>query len=211
MTLKAVAINQRYSALAESCCSLSCGGALALSDPRPGETCVDLGSGRGNDVIRMAEQVGPEGYAYGIDISEGMVEKARKNLEKFEIKNAEILRSDLTRLPLDSRSVDLVISNCAVNHADDKDAVWSEIHRILKGGGRFVVSDIYSLDTVPEEYRTDPVAVAECWAGSVPRDEYLGQLRRAGFEEVTVLDESSPYRKGRIEIASWTIRGVKTP
>ena len=74
-----------------------------------------------------------------------------------------------------------------------------------------MVSDIYSLDTVPEEYRTDPVAVAECWAGSVPRDEYLGQLRRAGFEEVTVLDESSPYRKGRIEIASWTIRGVKTP
>ena len=93
MTLKAVAINQRYSALAESCCSLSCGGALALSDPRPGETRVDLGSGRGNDVIRMAEQVGPEGYAYGIDISEGMVEKARKNLEKFEIKNAEFLRS----------------------------------------------------------------------------------------------------------------------
>jgi arsenite methyltransferase len=210
MTLKAVAIDQRYSALAESCCSLSCGGALSLSNPRPGEICVDLGSGRGNDVIRMAEQVGPEGYAYGIDISEGMVEKARKNLEKFEIKNAEIVRSDLASLPLVSQSVDLVISNCTVNHADDKDAVWSEIHRILKDGGRFVVSDIYSLDTVPEEYRTDPVAVAECWAGSVPRDEYLGQLRRAGFEEVTVLDESSPYRKGKIEIASWTIRGVKT-
>jgi arsenite methyltransferase len=211
MTLKAVAINQRYSALAESCCSLSCGGALALSDPRPGETCVDLGSGRGNDVIRMAEQVGPEGYAYGIDISEGMVEKARKNLEKFEIRNAEIVRADLASLPLDSRSVDLVISNCTVNHADDKDVVWSEIHRILKVGGRFVVSDIYSLDAVPEVYRTDPAAVAECWAGSVTRDEYLGQLRRAGFEEVAVLDESPPYRKGKIDIASWTIRGVKTP
>ena len=88
MTRQNFAIGERYNALAESCCSLSCGGALARSDPQPGETCVDLGSGRGNDVIRLAEQVGPEGYAYGIDISEGMVEKARRSLGKFEIGNA---------------------------------------------------------------------------------------------------------------------------
>jgi arsenite methyltransferase len=211
MTLQAIAIKKRYGSLAESCCSLSCGGALAFGDPRPGETCVDLGSGRGNDVIRMAELVGPEGRAYGIDISEGMVEKARKNLEKFEISNAEIIQSGIEKLPLPSDSADLVISNCTINHAADKDAVWSEIHRILKVGGRFVVSDIYALETVPEEYRNDPEAVAECWAGSVRREEYLEQLRRAGFEEVTPLSESAPYSKGKIEVASWTIRGAKAP
>ncbi len=203
------AINERYSALAESCCSLSCGGAFGYCAPRKGEICVDLGSGRGNDVIRLARQVGPDGYAYGIDISDGMVEKARKNLERLEVGNAEIIQSNLEKLPLASQSVDLVISDCTINHAGDKNAVWSEIHRILKVGGRFVVSDIYSIESVPEEFRIDPVAVAQCWAGSVTRGEYLEQLRRAGFGKVSILVESSPYPKGGIDVASWTIQGAR--
>jgi len=209
-TAETEAINVRYSGLAESCCSLSCGGAFDKSGPLPGEICVDLGSGRGNDVIRLAEQVGIGGYVYGIDISEGMIAKAQKNLEKFEIKNAEILRSNLESLPLGDKSVDLVISNCTINHAEDKTAVWGEIYRILKKGGRFVVSDIYSLEPVPPEYRTDPAAVAECWAGSVTRDEYISQLAEAGFTEVEIVDESVPYDKGKIKVASWTIRGRRT-
>jgi len=209
-TAETEAINVRYSGLAESCCSLSCGGAFDKSGPMPGEVCVDLGSGRGSDVIRLAGQVGSEGYAYGIDISEGMIEKARKNIEKFEITNAEIRRSNLETLPFADKSVDLVISNCTINHARDKQAVWTEIYRILKKGGRFVVSDIYSLEPVPAEYRTDPAAVAECWAGSVTRDEYLSQLANAGFTDVEIMDESVPYEKGKIKVASWTIRGRRT-
>ncbi len=209
-TAQLEAINERYSALSESCCSLSCGGAFDKSGPQPGMTCVDLGSGRGNDVIRLAEQVGPGGYVYGIDVSEGMIAKARANLAKFEISNAEIIKSTLEQLPLEDKSVDLVISNCTINHAGNKDAVWREIYRVLKKGGRFVVSDIYALTDVPEEYRGDPTAVAECWAGSVTRAEYLKQLEDAGFEELQILDESLPYEKGKIKVASWTIQGKRT-
>lgn len=148
-----------------------------------------------------------EEHVYGIDISEGMISKARKNLEKFEITNAEICHSNLETLPLADKSVDLVISNCTINHAENKEAVWTEIYRILKKGGRFVVSDIYSLEPVPSEYRHDSAAVAECWAGSVTRNEYLGQLSKAGFTDIDIIDESEPYEKGKIKVASWTIRG----
>lgn len=209
-TTQAKAINVRYSDLAESSCCLSCGGALDKSEPRVGETCVDLGSGRGNDVIRLAEAVGPTGYAYGIDISDGMVAKARKNLEKFSVRNAEIIQSSLESLSFPDKSIDLVISNCVINHAADKERVWAEIYRILKKGGRFVASDIYSLVPVPEQYRNDPDAVAECWDGSVTRDQYHSQLKSAGFKDVTILSESEPYEKGKIQVAIWTIQGLRT-
>jgi hypothetical protein len=87
--------------------------------------------------------------------------------------------------------------------------VWNEVFRILKKDGRFVVSDIYSVNPIPEEYRNDPVAVAECWAGSVTREEYLGQLSEAGFSDVRIIEESEPYEKGRALVASWTITGQK--
>ena len=94
-------INERYSKLSETTCCLSCGGAINHADVKPGEICIDLGSGRGNDVIRMAETVGKKGFVFGIDISDGMVEKARKNIAKFDIQNAEIIRSVMEKLPLE--------------------------------------------------------------------------------------------------------------
>jgi arsenite methyltransferase len=204
------AINIRYSNLAEESCCLSCGGALNHAKAAEGEICGDLGSGRGLDVIRLAQAVGSEGYTYGVDISEGMIQKARRNIEKFDIKNASIIQSRLEKLPFKTGELDLLISNCTINHAEDKNAVWKEIHRSLKAGGRFVVSDIYSMDPVPEEYRTDPEAIAECWAGSVTREEYLEQLSAAGFDNLEVMEESSPYEKGKIQCVSWTIRAYKS-
>ena len=121
---------------------MSCGGAINHAKAQAGEVCVDLGSGRGNDVIRLAEDVSVKGFVYGIDVSEGMITKANANLEKFEVQNAKILKAELESLPLRNDSVNLVISNCTINHATDKPAVWSEVYRILKKGGRFVVSDI---------------------------------------------------------------------
>jgi SAM-dependent methyltransferase len=202
-------INERYSKLAEDTCCLSCGGAINYSDPKSGEVCVDLGCGRGNDVIRMAQVVGDKGFVYGIDISDGMIEKANRNAAKLEISNIKFIKSELETIQLPSNIADLVISNCTINHARDKKAVWSEIHRILKKGGRFVISDIYSLEDVPEEYRNDPVAVSECWAGSIKKDEYLKIINEAGFSEVDILEESKPYMKGKIEISSFTIFGKK--
>lgn len=202
-------INLRYSQLAKTDCCLSCGGAVNYSKVKPGEICVDLGSGRGTDVLRMAEQAGEEGFAFGIDISDGMLATARENAAKFGISNVKFIRSDLEKIDLPDHTAHLVVSNCTINHASDKAAVWKEIFRILKKGGRFVVSDIYATSPVPEEYRKDPVAVSECWAGSVTRKEYLETLIAAGFRSISILEESKPYEKGKVEVCSFTIAGEK--
>ena len=204
------AINVRYSELSESGCCLSCGGAINYAKPQPGETCVDLGSGRGNDVIRMAEEVGEKGFVFGIDISEGMITKATANLDKFEVTNAKILKSELESLPLRNESINLVISNCTINHSSDKQTVWNEIYRVLKEGGRFVVSDIYAIEEIEAKYKNDPVAVAECWAGADTKDSYLRMLKNAGFHEIHVFEESAPYEKGNAKVSSFTISGYKT-
>jgi arsenite methyltransferase len=202
-------INKRYSDLAETTCCLSCGGAVNHSGAKPNEVCVDLGSGRGTDVIRLAEIVGSGGYVYGIDISEGMIKKSVDTSKRLGISNVEFIHSTLERINLKSNKADLVISNCTINHSSDKQAVWNEIFRILKPGGRFTISDIYSVTQIPDEYKNDPVAIAECWAGSVTRDEYLVHLQNAGLSSINIIEESEPYEKGKIMVASWTLAGIK--
>jgi arsenite methyltransferase len=207
--MEIIEIDKRYSTLAETECCLSCGGASNYAQAKTGEICVDLGSGRGNDVLLMADEVGEAGFVYGIDISEGMLEKARKNAEKFEVNNVRFIKSELESLPLSDNSVDLIVSNCTINHASDKQAVWNEIFRVLKNNGRFVVSDIYSTESIPEEYHSDPVAVAECWAGAITKTEYFETLKRAGFNTIDILEESKPYPKGKSEVVSFTIQSFK--
>lgn len=202
-------INIRYSDLAETSCCLSCGGAVNYTKPKLGDTCVDLGSGRGTDAIRLAEQVGNNGFVYGIDISDGMIAKANRTAQQLQITNVSFIKSSLEKLPIETNTTDIVISNCTINHASNKQLVWNEIYRILKKGGSFTISDIYSLQPVPDEYRNDPQAVAECWAGSVTRQEYLQQLSNAGFTNVIILEESKPYDKGKIQVCSWTITATK--
>lgn len=209
MSAETEAVNRRYTALSGCSCGLSCGGALGLSDPRPGDVCADLGSGRGGDVLRLAGLVGPGGFAYGVDLSDGMVRSARAGAAERGVANARFIQARLDDLPLQDRRLDLVLSNCTINHAPDKPAVWSEIFRVLKPGGRFVVSDIYAVREVPPEYRADPEAVAECWAGADTRAVYLKTLEDAGFEHIEVLEESEPYPKGAVEVASFTVRGMK--
>jgi arsenite methyltransferase len=204
-----IEINKRYSELAQSDCCLSCGGAINYAQPQSGEFCVDLGSGRGTDVIRMAEAVGSNGFAYGIDISDGMIKKACATAERLGVTNVEFIKSTLEKIKLRNEVANLVISNCTINHANDKQAVWNEIYRILKKGGRFVVSDIYATSPIPDEYRNDPEAIAECWAGAVTRGEYLETLYNAGFVSVKIIEESVPYAKGKAEVASFTITGEK--
>lgn len=202
-------IEFRYAQLAETTCCLSCGGAAEHGKPREGEICVDLGSGRGTDVIRMAEAVGPAGMAVGIDATAAMIDKAQKNADKLGVKNVRFIQSQLESLPLPEDYADLVISNCTINHAEDKQAAWNEVYRILTIGGRFVVSDIYSAEPVPAEYRNDPAAVAECWAGAVTLDEYMTQLEKAGFTAIRIIERSEPYSKGKILVSSFTVTGYK--
>ena len=148
------AINERYTSLSETSCCLSCGGAINYAKVQKGEICVDLGSGKGNDVIRLAEDAGSTGFAYGIDISDGMIAKAKANIEKFEVENAQIIKAELEQLPFEDNFANLVISNCTINHATNKQAVWNEVYRILKREGRFVVSDIYATSTIEDKYKT---------------------------------------------------------
>ena len=202
-------INKRYSDLAESTCCLSCGGALNYAEARLDEVCVDLGSGRGTDVLRLAENVGKDGFVYGIDISDGMIQKAIVTANRLGITNVEFIQSPLETIKLNDDVADLVISNCTINHASDKQAVWNEVFRILKKGGRFVISDIYATTPIPEEYKNDPVAISECWAGSVTRIEYLDHLQNAGFTSIRIIEESDPYDKGKARVSSWTIAGEK--
>lgn len=202
-------IDKRYSDLAESSCCLSCGGAINYANIREGEQCVDLGSGRGTDVIRMAEKSGRSGFAYGIDISEGMIRKSVETARKLGVSNVSFISCPLDDLRLGDGIADVVISNCTLNHAADKQKVWNEIFRILKTGGRFAISDIYSIETIPDEYRNDPVAVAECWAGAVTKDEYIVQIEKAGFKNIKILEQSKPYEKGKVLVCSWTISGIK--
>jgi ubiquinone/menaquinone biosynthesis C-methylase UbiE len=152
----------------------------------------------------MAELTGPSGIAYGVDISRGMIEKAKKNARKFNITNVRFIQSELETLPLDDNSIHVVISNCTINHTKDKLAVYKEINRILHKDGRIIISDIYSLEKVPEDYASDPVAVAECWAGAITKEEYIHILGQAGFKDMVIVEESEPYDKGKIMVASFT-------
>lgn len=203
------AVEGRYAALASSCCSLSCGEALDLAEPRSGETLVDLGSGRGQDVIRAAGRVGSSGRAIGVDATDAMLEKARASVPPF-LANASFVKSDLAALDLPDGIADVVISNCTINHAPDKEAVYREIFRVLRPGGRFVVSDVIAEEELPEAVRRDPEAWAACYGGAIPEPDYLGAVREAGFGSVEVLHRTDPYEKGTVMVRSLTIRGRKT-
>jgi len=176
---------------AEANMGLSCGNPTATANLRPGETVVDLGSGGGLDVLLAAEKVGPEGRAIGIDMTEEMIALARRNAEKAGRGNVEFHLSTIDKLPMEDRSADCVISNCVINLAPDKEAVFREIARVLKPGGRLAVSDIALKRELPAEIGNDLMAYVGCVAGAVMIDEYKRMLVDAGFEHVEVIDTGS--------------------
>ncbi len=202
------AVGARYATLAASCCTLSCGAALDRAAPVPGETVVDLGCGRGQDVIRAAALVREGGHAIGVDLSAEMLEKARRLVPK-SLPNVRFVRSRFAPLDLPDGIADVVVSNCAINHAPDKEAVYREIRRVLRPGGRFVVSDVVAEEELPEAVRSDPAAWAACYGGAIPEAEYLAAARRAGFDALDVLERSEPYEKEGVRIRSLTLKGTK--
>ncbi len=201
-------VNRRYGALASSCCSLSCGAPLDLADPGPGDVLVDLGCGRGADVIRAADRVGPTGVAIGVDGNGEMLAVARASVAAL-ISKACFVQSDLTDLDLPDETVDVVISNCTINHVPDKAAAFREIHRILVPGGRFVISDVVAEEELPAAVREDPAAWAACYGGAIPEADYLAAIRDAGFRAIEVLERSPPYAKGGVKVLSLTVVGYR--
>lgn len=174
---------------AEANMGLSCGNPLATAGLRPGEVVVDLGCGGGLDVFLSAKKVGPTGKAIGIDMTPQMLELARRNAAKQGIANVEFHHATIDRLPLADASVDCVISNCVVNLAPDKDAVFREMFRVLKPGGRVAISDIALKKPLPQELAENLLAYVGCISGAIPIDVYEHGLRAAGFDAVAVVDK----------------------
>ena len=173
---------------AEANMGLSCGNPTAYASLRPGETVVDLGCGGGLDVFLAAAKVGPTGKAIGIDMTPEMLALARRNAAQAGVTNVEFHEATIDRLPLPDASVDCVISNCVINLAPDKRAVFREIARVLKPGGRMAVSDIALKQPLPTELGNDLLAYVGCIAGAIAIEEYRAGLREAGFDEVDVID-----------------------
>src|SRR5206468_5855782 len=177
---------------AEANMGLSCGNPTAFASLRPGETVVDLGCGGGLDVFLAAAKVGPSGKAIGVDMTPEMLALARQNAAKGNngqgFPNVEFHQATIDRLPLPDASVDCVISNCVINLAPDKPAVFREIARVLRPGGRLAVSDIALKKPLPAEIGQDVMAYVGCIAGAIPIEEYRRQLAGAGFAAVEVLD-----------------------
>ena len=166
--------------------SLGCGNPTAVADLRPGETVLDLGSGGGIDVLLSARRVGEAGKVYGLDMTEEMLALALENKAKAGVRNVEFLKGFIEAIPLPAGTVDVVISNCVINLAADKPAVFAEMFRVLRPGGRIGISDVVADDSVTDEDRVTRGSGVGCIAGALSFSEYDTELRSAGFEDVSV-------------------------
>jgi ubiquinone/menaquinone biosynthesis C-methylase UbiE len=164
--------------------ALGCGNPTAVADLHDGEVVLDLGSGGGEDVFISAARVGPGGRAYGVDMTDEMLELARRNQRDAAIENVEFLRGTIEEVPLPDDSVDVVISNCVINLSADKPAVFREAARVLRPGGRFAVTDIVADPGMDEETRRDMAQWAGCLAGALTQEEFRRELEGAGFSDV---------------------------
>jgi arsenite methyltransferase len=179
------------SPLQKPCCLLN-GNTADIGEPQAGEVCVDLGSGQGETVVMLARAVGNTGFVYGVDISKEMLRQSQWRAETFGVKNVELIHSIFEDIELGNGLADLVVSNCSITLAQERRRVWNEIHRILKPGGRFIVSDVFSEETVPR-MRLNPVKVEIYWCELMTKEEYLSTVEQAGFEYITIIEESIPY------------------
>jgi len=169
---------------------LGCGNPLAMASLKEGETVLDLGSGAGFDCFLAAKKVGKKGKVIGVDMTPDMIDRARENARKGNYTNVEFRLAEIENLPAADNSVDVIISNCVVNLAPDKSRVFKEAFRVLKPGGRLMISDIVLLKELPESIRESIDAYIGCIAGAMMKDEYLKTIKNAGFKDLQVLDET---------------------
>jgi arsenite methyltransferase len=213
--------------VAEADLGLGCGIPTDAADLRSGQAVLDLGSGAGNDVFVARGVVGETGRVIGVDMTADMVKKARENLGRLGFRNVEFRLGEIEALPVESASMDRVISNCVLNLVPDKRKAFGEIHRVLKPGGRFGISDVVLDGDFPAELRKAAELYVGCVSGALPKEEYLDRIRKAGFRDVEVVREKtigipadlleaylSPeqrdiYAKSGVRLLSVTVRGAK--
>lgn len=170
---------------------LGCGNPVALASLTEGETVLDLGSGAGFDCFLAANKVGENGKVIGVDMTPEMIGKARENASKDDYKNVEFRLGEIENLPVADNFVDIVISNCVINLSPNKERTFSEAFRVLKPGGRLMVSDIVLTKELPDFIRNSVKAYVGCISGAIMRDEYIATIKSTGFQEVKIIDETS--------------------
>jgi arsenite methyltransferase len=171
---------------------VGCGNPTALADLKDGETVLDLGAGAGIDVFLAAKKVGERGRVIGVDMTEDMVARGRQLAQEHGFGNVEFRLGEIAHLPVDSATIDIVISNCVINLTPDKLESFKEIHRVIKPGGRILIADLVTAGDLPPDVRASAAAWADCLAGALEQETYLETIRCAGFAEVAVVSES-PY------------------
>jgi arsenite methyltransferase len=188
---------------------VGCGNPTALADLKEGETVVDLGSGAGIDVFLAANRVGKSGRVIGVDMTAEMVSRGQQLAQEHGFANVEFRQGEIEHLPLEADSVDIIISNCVINLTVDKLTSFREIYRVLKPGGRILISDLVTAGTIPEDVRQNFVAWADCLGGAMEKEAYLETIRLAGFAKVSVVSESPYEFAGMDERLSGKIISVK--
>ena len=201
-------IQSRYTKESTSNCNLSCGSNLDFLKITSGESILDLGCGRGNETIQAALLTGPEGKATGLDITQAMIDAAHTNAKDAGIINVSFLLGDIENLPFGPAVFDAVMSNCVINHAKSKEKVYREIFRVLKYGGRFIISDAVTKEALPSEVKSDPDAWAQCFGGAITEKKYLEGILAAGFIHIDILKRRE-YVKNGYDFISLTIMAVK--
>jgi len=170
---------------------LGCGNPVALASLKESETVLDLGSGAGLDCFLAVKKVGAKGKVIGVDMTPEMIDKARGNAQKEGYENIEFRLGEIENLPVSDESIDIVISNCVINLSPDKRRVFDETFRVLRSGGRLMVSDIVLLKELPDFIKNSPQAYVGCISGAIMKDEYLGAIKAAGFQDVRIVGETS--------------------
>ena len=188
--------------------SLGCGNPVALAGINEGEFVLDIGSGGGLDVFLASKKVGPEGKVIGLDMTEQMIKKAKQNAIKGNYDNVKFKLGDAEDIPVKDDSIDLVMSNCVINLAPNKEKVYREIYRVLKPGGRFVISDLVTEKELDDSIKSDPEKLVACVGGALTEKEYIGAIKKAGFKKVKILTKKPMVVSG-VEVLSETIKGEK--
>jgi len=196
---------------------LGCGNPVAIASLKEGDIVLDLGSGAGFDAFLAAQRVGKSGRVIGVDMTPEMIAKAKVNAKKGRYTNVEFRLGEIEKLPLEDNSIDVIISNCVINLSPDKEAVFKDAHRVLRSGGRLMVSDLVLTKDLPKEIKDSVEAYVGCLAGAIKKDEYLDFIRIAGFQDIKVISESSypvdamfdNFKSAQDAVASVKVSAVK--
>jgi SAM-dependent methyltransferase len=191
---------------------LGCGNPVALASLKKGDVVLDLGSGAGFDAFLAAGKVGKTGRVIGVDMTPEMVAKAEENAEKSGFDNVEFRLGEIEKLPIDNGSIDVIISNCVINLSPDKEEVFKEAFRVLKVNGRLMISDLVLVKDLPKAIKESVEAYVGCLAGAIKKDEYLGLISQAGFQDIKIISETSypvDAMFDNLEAASEAIASIK--